>query len=74
MTKEQDNWEKGHLKLFVFKTFPYEELKKVCDAIIALGYDCKVVDNGNFVFTKKGTELKAKHSRLPSGQSPKEEK
>ncbi len=44
---------KGNLKLSVFDSFPYEELKKVCDAIIELGYECEFVDNGNIVFQKK---------------------
>lgn len=44
---------KGNLKLTVFDSFPYEELKKVCEAIIPLGYDCEFVSNGNIVFQKK---------------------
>ena len=43
----------GNIKLTVFKSFPYEELKKVCDAICALGYDCEFADNGNMVFQRK---------------------
>jgi len=30
-----------------------EELKKVCDAVVALGYDCEFCENGNVVFQKK---------------------
>ena len=40
------------LKLHVFETFPYEELKIILDNIQALGYDITVVDNGNFVIEK----------------------
>jgi len=43
----------GNIKLTVFNSFPYEDLKKVCDAIIVLGYDCEFVDNGNIVFQRK---------------------
>jgi len=49
----EDTIKKGNLKLTVFDSFPYEELRKVCDSIIALGYDCSFVDNGNIVFQKK---------------------
>lgn len=45
--------EKGNIKLTVFESFPYEDLKKVCDAIVALGYDCEFASNGNVVFQKK---------------------
>ena len=44
---------KGNLKLTFFDSFPYDELKRVCDAIIALGYDCEIVDNGNIVFQRR---------------------
>lgn len=44
---------KGNLKLSVFTSFPYIELRKICDCIIDLGYDCDFVDNGNIVFQKK---------------------
>ena len=47
--------EKGNIKLTVFNSFPYNELKRVCDAICELGYDCQFVDNGNIVFQKKGS-------------------
>ncbi len=47
--------EKGNIKLTVFDSFPYEELKKVCDAICNLGYKCQFVENGNIVFQKKGS-------------------
>jgi len=45
--------EEGNIKLTVFNSFPYEELKKVCDAVVALGYDCEFCENGNVVFQKK---------------------
>lgn len=45
--------EEGNIKLTVFKQFPYEELKKVCEAIIVLGYECEFCENGNVVFQKK---------------------
>ncbi|MCK4500378.1 hypothetical protein KAU11_07765 [Candidatus Babeliales bacterium] len=48
-----DELEEGNIKLTVFKVFPYEELKKICDCICDLGYDCKFVDNGNIVFQMK---------------------
>ena len=44
---------KGNLKLSVFDCFDYQELKKICDAICSLGYDCMFVDNGNIVFQRK---------------------
>ena len=44
---------KGNIKLTVFDSFPYNDLKKVIDAICNLGYDCEFVDNGNIVFQKK---------------------
>ena len=49
----------GNIKLTVFDCFEYEELTKICDAIILLGYNCKICDNGNVVFQKiKNEELK----------------
>ena len=48
--------EEGNIKLTVFKSFPYEELKRVCDSIVSLGYICEFVDNGNIVFQKKETQ------------------
>ncbi len=48
-----ENIEKGNIKLTVFRVFPYKELRKVCDTICELGYDCDFVDNGNIVFQKK---------------------
>lgn len=47
------NIEEGNIKLTVFNSFPYEDLKQVCDAIVALGYDCEFASNGNVVFQKK---------------------
>lgn len=52
------NIEKGNIKLVVFKSFPYDELKKVCDAIVSLGYECGFADNGNIVFQKKEADKK----------------
>jgi len=52
MKEEETNIEKGNLKLTVFNSFPYEEMKKVCDAIVALGYKCEIVDS-NIVFQKE---------------------
>lgn len=52
MTNEQ-LIKKGNIKLTVFEEMPYEDYKKACDAICALGYDCIVVDNGTAVFQKK---------------------
>ena len=43
----------GNIKLTVFNSFNYYKLKKVCDAICNLGYDCEFVDNGNIVFQEK---------------------
>jgi hypothetical protein len=48
----------GNIKLTVFDIFPYEELNKVIQAIISLGYDCNFVDNGNIVFQKKDNQIK----------------
>lgn len=52
MTSEKEIM-KGNIKLSVFDSFDYQELKKVCDAICSLGYDCMFVDNGNIVFQRK---------------------
>ena len=46
--------EQANLKLSVFKSFPYERLKQVCDAICDLGFECEFVDNGNIVFSDIG--------------------
>jgi len=43
--------EEQNLKISIFKEFPYERLKEVCDAICQLGFTCKFADNGNLVFT-----------------------
>jgi len=51
--KTIEDIEKGNMKLTVFNSFAYEDLKQVCDAIVALGYDCAFCDNGNVVFQKK---------------------
>lgn len=54
MTDQQKSLiEKGNLKLSVFTSCSYDEIKKVCDCIVDLGYDCEFVDNGNIVFQKK---------------------
>lgn len=45
--------EEGNIKLSVFKVFSYSELKKICDGICDLGYDCQFVENGNIVFQMK---------------------
>lgn len=50
---EKDVMERN-LKLSVFNSFPYKRLRRVCDAICELGFDCEFVDNGNVVFTDKG--------------------
>jgi len=42
----------GNIKLTVFKSFPYNDLKKVIESICDLGYKCEFVDNGNIVFQK----------------------
>lgn len=47
-----DEIEKGNIKLSVFTSFPYIELRKICDCIIKLGYNCEFIDNGNIVFQK----------------------
>jgi len=49
---------KGNLKISVFDSFPYDELRKICDLICGLGYDAEFCDNGNIVFQKKGTDKK----------------
>lgn len=49
----EEEIKKGNIKLSVFESFPYEEMKKICDAIVNLGYSCEIVSNGNFVFQKK---------------------
>lgn len=50
--KQESLMKKGNLKLSVFASCPYDEIKKVCDSIVKLGYDCEFVDNGNIVFQK----------------------
>jgi hypothetical protein len=59
---------KGNLKLSVFNTFPYEELKKICDAICNFGYDCRFADNGNVIFQKKEGEKTAEPKSNPANQ------
>lgn len=49
----EENVKKGNIKLNVFKEFPFDELKKICEAIQNMGYDCTFVDNGNIVFQKR---------------------
>lgn len=49
---------KGNLKLSVFDSFPYNDLREVCDSICSLGYDATFVDNGNIVFQKKAKDEK----------------
>jgi hypothetical protein len=44
---------KGNLKLSVSDSFDFEELKKICEAIINLGYECGFLDDGIIVFQKK---------------------
>jgi len=44
--------QEGNIKLTVFNSFSYKELRKICDLICDLGYDCEFVDNGNIVFQK----------------------
>ena len=51
---EHKKIEKGNLKLTVFNSFPYKDIRIICDAIVNLGYDCEFVDNGNIVFQRKG--------------------
>lgn len=51
MTEEEIK--RKNVKLSVFDTFNYSRLKQICDAICDLGFDCEVVNNGNFVFTDK---------------------
>ena len=52
MTDEKEVME-GNIKLNVFDSFPYDDLKKVIEAICNLGYKCEFVDNGNIVFQKE---------------------
>jgi len=52
MNGDEERIKKGNLKLTVFKSFPYEDLKKICDAVCNLGYKCEFVENGNIVFQK----------------------
>lgn len=47
---DEEAIKRGNIKLTVFNSFSYEELKRVCDAIVDLGYNCEFVDNGNIVF------------------------
>ena len=49
----EDDVKRGNVKLCVFDCFPYEEYKRICDAIVAMGYEALVVSNGNVVFQKK---------------------
>lgn len=60
----QEEIMKGNLKLTVFDSFPYQDLKEVCDAIEQLGYDCTFIDNGNIVFQKRGSARVVEGTRL----------
>lgn len=53
MKDEESKIMEGNIKLNVFHCFDYQELKKVCDTICNLGYNCIFVDNGNIVFQRK---------------------
>jgi len=56
ITMNEQDIMKGNLKLSVFDSFDYKELRKICDAIMELGYDCQFVSNGNVVFQKQEEE------------------
>ena len=51
-----DLTKKGNIKLSVCTCLVYRELKRICDHIESVGYDCYFVDNGNVVFVKRDEE------------------
>jgi hypothetical protein len=53
-----DEIKKYGLKLTIISQADYEDYRRVCDAIIALGFKATVVDNGNTVFEPIGTVAK----------------
>lgn len=48
-----DEGKKRGVKLTVIDHADYKDYREIVDAIVALGYDAVVVDNGNTVFEKK---------------------
>lgn len=54
----EENIKKGNIKLTVFNEFPFDELKKICEAIQKLEYDCTLAENGNIIFQKLRIENK----------------
>ena len=59
---------KGNFKLSVFDSFPYEDLKKICDIICNLGYLCEFAENGNVVFQRKSKGETAEPKSNPANQ------
>lgn len=49
---------KNNLKLFVYDGCPYDEVRKICDIICALGYTCRFTEHGTIVFMKIVEEIK----------------
>lgn len=53
MNEHEEKIIKGNIKLTVFNSFDFNKIKKICEVICELGYDCYFVDNGNIVFQEK---------------------
>ena len=49
---DENGDKKYGVKLNIISKADYEDYKKICDAIVELGYKATVVDNGNTVFEK----------------------
>lgn len=41
-----------NIKLIVSNGFQYEDLKKICDVVCNLGYECQFNEHGTIVFMK----------------------
>jgi competence CoiA-like predicted nuclease len=52
MSEQEEKIKAGNLKLTCFESFPYEELKKICDWFQSQGYKVTWCDNGNIVMQK----------------------
>ena len=42
-----------NIKISIIKVLPFEEMEQINGALQKLGWECTIVDNGNFVFEKK---------------------
>ncbi len=41
-----------NVKIRVIKSLPFNEMRAIEQSMSSLGWDCEIIDNGNFVFEK----------------------